>query len=86
MLYMKVLKDTKKEMDEMIRDGGFEKSRMKILQLLMKLRQICIDPSVMYENYIGDRVKIDELLRVVKESIENNHKILIFSSFKKSFR
>lgn len=83
MLYMKVLKDTKKEMDEMIREGGFEKSRMKILQLLMKLRQICIDPSVMYENYTGDRVKIDELLRVVKESIENNHKILIFSSFKR---
>ena len=83
MLYMKVLKDTKKEMDEMIRDGGFEKSRMKILQLLMKLRQICIDPSVMYENYTGDRIKIDELLRVVKESIENNHKILIFSSFKR---
>ena len=83
MLYMKALKDTKKEMDEMIRDGGFEKSRMKILQLLMKLRQICIDPSVMYENYTGDRIKIDELLRVVKESIENNHKILIFSSFKR---
>lgn len=83
MLYMKVLKDTKKEMDEMIREGGFEKSRMKILQLLMKLRQICIDPSVMYENYTGDRVKIDELLRVVKESIDNNHKILIFSSFKR---
>ena len=83
MLYMKVLKDTKKEMDEMIRDGGFEKSRMKILQLLMKLRQICIDPSVMYENYTGDRIKIDELLRVVKESIDNNHKILIFSSFKR---
>ncbi|MBD9099104.1 ATP-dependent helicase [bacterium] len=83
MLYMKELKDTKKEMDEMIKDGGFEKSRMKILQLLMKLRQICIDPSVMYENYTGDRIKIDELLRVVKESIENNHKILIFSSFKR---
>ena len=83
MLYMKVLKDTKKEMDEMIKDGGFEKSRMNILQLLMKLRQICIDPSVMYENYTGDRIKIDELLRVVKESIENNHKILIFSSFKR---
>ena len=49
----------------------------------MKLRQICIDPSVMYENYTGDRVKIEELLRVVKENIENGHKILIFSSFKR---
>lgn len=83
MLYMKVLNDTKKEMDEMINDGGFQKSRMKILQLLTKLRQICIDPSVMYENYNGESVKIDELLRVVNESIENGHKMLIFSSFKR---
>ena len=80
---MKVLKDTREEMDEMIRTGGFQKSRMKILQLLMRLRQICIDPTVMYENYTGDRVKIEELLRVVKENIENGHKILIFSSFKR---
>ena len=49
----------------------------------MRLRQICIDPTVMYENYTGDRVKIEELLRVVKENIENGHKILIFSSFKR---
>lgn len=83
MLYMKALKDTREEMDEMIRTGGFQKSRMKILQLLMRLRQICIDPTVMYENYTGDRVKIEELLRVVKENIENGHKILIFSSFKR---
>ncbi len=83
MLYMKVLNDTKKEMDEMISEGGFQKSRMKILQLLTKLRQICIDPSVMYENYNGESIKIEELLRVVKEAIENGHKILVFSSFKR---
>lgn len=56
---------------------------MKILQLLTKLRQICIDPNVMYENYDGESIKIEELLRIVNESIENNHKILIFSSFKR---
>lgn len=83
MLYLKVLNDTKKEMDEMIDDGGFQKSRMKILQLLTKLRQICIDPTVMYDNYSGERIKIEELIRIVKENIENGHKILIFSSFKR---
>ena len=83
MLYLKVLNDTKKEMDEMIDNGGFQKSRMKILQLLTKLRQICIDPSVMYENYNGERIKIEELIRITKENIENGHKILIFSSFKR---
>ncbi len=83
MLYLKVLNDTKKEMDEMIANGGFQKSRMKILQLLTKLRQICIDPNVIYDNYKGESIKLEELTRIVKESIENNHKILIFSSFRR---
>ena len=86
MLYLKVLNDTKKEMDEVIENGGFQKSRMKILQLLTKLRQICIVPSVMYENYDGEKIKIEELIRIVKENIENGHKILIFSSFKRVIR
>lgn len=83
MLYLKVLNDTKKEMDELINNGGFQKSRMKILQLLTKLRQICIDPNVMYDNYTGESIKIEELQRIVQENIENGHKILIFSSFKR---
>ena len=83
LLYLKVLEDTKKELDEMIRTEGFQKSRVKILQLLMKLRQICIDPSIIYENYSGSRAKIDELIKIVNENILNGHKILIFSSFKR---
>lgn len=83
MLYLKELNDTKKEMDEIIAEEGFSKARMKILQLLMRLRQVCIDPCVMYENYDGESAKIDELLNIVNENIQNGHKILIFSSFKR---
>ena len=83
LLYMKELEDTKREMDEIIATEGFLKSRIKLLQLLTKLRQICIDPSVMYENYDGERAKIEELINIVKDSIENGHKMLIFSSFKR---
>ena len=83
MLYLKVLNDTKKEMDELIGEGRISKIKMKILQLLTKLRQICIDPSVMYDNYNGESIKIDELISIVKENVENGHKILIFSSFKR---
>lgn len=82
MLYLKELNDTKKEMDEIIATEGFQKARMKILQLLMKLRQVCIDPSVMYENYDGESVKIEELINILKSNI-GEHKILIFSSFKR---
>lgn len=83
LLYMKVLEDTKKEMDEILATEGFLKSRVKLLQLLTKLRQICIDPSVMYENYHDERAKISELVNIVKSNIENGHKMLIFSSFKR---
>lgn len=83
MLYIKVLNDTKEEMDKLIKEQGFQKSRIKVLQLLTKLRQLCIDPNVLYEEYTGESVKMEELLRIVKEYIAGGHKILIFSSFKR---
>lgn len=82
-LYLKVLHDTQREMDEIAASGDFMKSRVKILQLLTRLRQICIDPNVIYDNYFGESAKIEELLKIVKETKENGHKMLIFSSFKK---
>ncbi len=82
-LYLKELKTCQKEMDELIKEEGFSKARFKILQLLTKLRQICVDPSVMYDNYKYESVKIEKLTEIVKSYIAENHKILIFSSFKR---
>ena len=55
-----------------------------ILQLLTRLRQLCIDPSLVFENYKGESTKIDSLINVVRELIDNGHKILLFSSFRSS--
>lgn len=82
-LYVKELKQCQKEMDELIKEEGFRKARFKILQLLTKLRQICIEPSVLYENYKYDSVKIEKLIEIIKNYVSENHKILIFSSFKR---
>ncbi len=81
-LYVAQLKKTQKEMEEIIQTEGFLKARFKILQLLTKLRQICIDPKIIFENYDGGSVKIDELITLTKRIIENGHKILLFTSFK----
>lgn len=81
-IYLAQLKKTKEEMDEIISTEGFLKARFKILQLLTKLRQICIDPSIIFNDYKGGSVKIDELINLVKKIISNNHKILLFTSFK----
>lgn len=69
-------------MDELIGSEGFTKARFKILQLLTKLRQICIDPSIVYENYKGGSAKIEQIVPLIKEIISNGHKILLFSTYK----
>ena len=58
------------------------KARFLILQLLVKLRQLCIDPRIVYENYKDGSNKIDTLISVVKEYVSNGHKILLFTSFR----
>ncbi|MGB4439072.1 MAG: SNF2 helicase associated domain-containing protein, partial [Sedimentibacter sp.] len=61
--------------------NGFDKSQIKILAMLTRLRQICCDPSLCFENYKGGSAKLDLCMEIVKNSIENGHKLLIFSQF-----
>lgn len=81
-LYAANVKETKEEMEEIIATEGYTKARFKILQLLTKLRQLCIDPRIIYSNYKGESSKITQLVNLTKDIIKNNHKILIFTSFK----
>lgn len=81
-IYLAELEKTKKRMEELLQDGIFNRSRIEILKLLTRLRQICIDPSILYENYQSGAAKIEQLIPMIKEIIENGHKILLFSSFK----
>ena len=83
LLYAKEVKETKERIEELVRTGGFLKSKMEILSLLTRLREICIDPKVIYENYDGGSIKMETIIDVIKENISNNHKMLIFSSFKR---
>lgn len=84
-LYAAEVKRVRREMDDLIGREGFTKARFMILQLLTKLRQLCIDPRIVYDDYKGESAKIDNLIKIVKELIENGHKILLFSSFRSSF-
>ena len=81
-LYVAELNRVKEEMDKIIKEEGMNKARFLILQLLTKLRQICIDPSIVYDNYTDGSNKIEQLENIVSEYTKNKHKVLIFSSFK----
>ena len=83
-IYAAEVEKTKDSLEDMIKEEGFSKAKFKILQLLTKLRQICVDPSIVFENYKGESSKIEQLLKIVSETKENGHKMLIFTTYKKA--
>lgn len=54
---------------------------MKILSLLMRLRQICCHPKLVDESYEKESGKLNLLEDLVESGIESGHRILIFSQF-----
>ena len=62
-------------------DSEFSKNKIKVLAELTRLRQICCDPSLCYENFDGEVSKRQACMDIVQSGIENNHRILIFSQF-----
>ncbi len=81
-IYLAELEKVNQEMNEIMASGGITKARFLILQLLTKLRQIVIDPRILYKDYKGGSGKLDEFVKVVSEMVENGHKMLVFTSFK----
>jgi SNF2 family DNA or RNA helicase len=85
-LYEAELLKLNNEFKNEIKEKGYEKSQIKILSMLTRLRQICCDPTLCYDNYDGGSAKLDLCMEIIKNSIENNHKILIFSQFTSMLR
>lgn len=80
-LYVGWLEKTKTQIEETLQTEGFMKSQILILSLLTKLRQICIDSRLLLEDETHVGSKIKTLLEILKGSISNGHKILVFSQF-----
>ena len=70
-----------KDISEKLEDKDVTKDKITIFSYLTTLRQLCLDPSLVVENYSGGSGKIDVALEIIKDDIENNHKILLFSQF-----
>jgi SNF2 family DNA or RNA helicase len=80
-LYAAYLAEAKNQIDEEIRNSSFSKSKLKILAVLTRLRQICCDPSVFIEGYAGESGKLLALDELLEEIISEGHRVLLFSQF-----
>lgn len=59
----------------------FKRSKIQILSELTRLRQICCDPALVYEDYKGSSAKLEMCLELIQNAISGGHKILLFSQF-----
>ena len=59
----------------------FKKDKLKVLAELTKLRQICCDPRLHYEDYKAGSAKLDTCMELVHGALDGGHRILLFSQF-----
>ncbi|MCI9247039.1 MAG: DEAD/DEAH box helicase [Clostridia bacterium] len=84
-IYLSHLARAKKEVADEIQMNGFENSQIKILALLMRLRQICCHPNLFLQDYEGESSKLTQCIDVITDATEGGHKILLFSGYTSMF-
>ena len=84
-IYMSYMAQARDEIMYQIDMKGFEKSQIKILSLLMRLRQICCHPKLFLSEYTGESSKLNQCIEIIQDAVLGEHKILLFSSYTSMF-
>jgi SNF2 family DNA or RNA helicase len=83
-LYETVRLTVHKNIQEIIADKGLNRSRIVILDALLKLRQVCCDPRLVKlasARNVRQSAKLESLTDMLPEMIEEGRRILLFSQF-----
>ena len=59
----------------------FNNSRFQVLTELTRLRQICCDPALCFEDYGDETAKTDACMEMVQSAVDGGHRLLVFSQF-----
>ena len=80
-LYQKTRTQYQKELSGLLDAQGMNSARFKILEGLLRLRQISIHPQLINKSFKGDAAKFERLFEILETLQAENHKALIFSQF-----
>lgn len=83
-LYEGIRISMEKKVREVIAEKGLGRSHITILDALLKLRQVCCDPRLVpleEARKVKASAKLELLLELVEELLEEGRRILIFSQF-----
>jgi non-specific serine/threonine protein kinase len=70
----------------MVQEKGIDNARMKLLEGLLRLRQICNHPILVDRNFRGESAKFELLLETLDTLQAEGHKALVFSQFVEMLR
>jgi len=81
-LYIANLAKIRSQVSSQIKSGDFNAgSKVMILAMLTRLRQLCCDPSLCYDDYHAESAKLELCLQLLESSVQAGHKVLLFSQF-----
>ena len=84
-LYESMRQEARGEIAQSLAVGDVSGARMLALSRLLRLRQICCDPRLIEQGRsdfgAGDSAKLEALLELVGELVEQGSRILVFSQF-----
>ena len=80
-IYIQTRERYRAELLGLIESEGMNDARFKILEGLLRLRQIAIHPALVEKTYKGEAPKFEILLETLETLQAENHKALIFSQF-----
>jgi len=68
-------------LEKKVRDDEFKRSKIEILSYITRLRQLCLDPSIVVNEYAGGSAKMDAVTELLTQSVDEGHRVLVFSQF-----
>ena len=80
-LYTRLRDRYRAELLGLIETRGIQDARMKILEGLLRLRQVCIHPGLVEPTYREEGAKFELLFEMLETLRAENHKALVYSQF-----
>lgn len=80
-LYLAEALQMRQELGERFAADGPGRASIQVLAMLTRLRQICCDPSLCFDNYTGGSAKLETCMELLREAVAGGHRVLLFSQF-----
>lgn len=85
-IYNALLIEYRRQIGDMVKEKGFNKCRMQILAILLKLRQICCHLDLLKSDKISAEskdpsAKLEQFFELLDQAMDGGHRMLVFSQF-----